>query len=91
MILIWTQPARADARQIQRYVGRDSPGAAVRLIERFEAKADLLVDNPKLGPAGRRRGTRELVAHPSYVLIYDVTPTTVRILRVMHTARQWPP
>ncbi|MFO1210519.1 MAG: type II toxin-antitoxin system RelE/ParE family toxin [Amaricoccus sp.] len=36
-------------------------------------------------------GTRELVAHPSYRLIYNVRGDTVRILRVLHTARRWPP
>lgn len=44
-----------------------------------------------MGRPGRRKGTRELVAHPSYLLIYDVSGRTIRILRVMHTARQWPP
>jgi plasmid stabilization system protein ParE len=33
-----------------------------------------------------------LVVHPSYILIYDVVDkAVVRILRVLHTARQWPP
>lgn len=59
--------------------------------DRFTEKAQLLVDNPKIGRNGRLPGTRELVVHASYLLVYDLTPTTVRILRVMHTARAWPP
>ena len=34
---------------------------------------------------------RELVVHPSYMLVYDVVGMQVRILSVVHTARQWPP
>jgi len=35
--------------------------------------------------------TRELVVHKNYILIYDTTVELVRILRVLHAARQWPP
>ncbi|WP_303760981.1 type II toxin-antitoxin system RelE/ParE family toxin [Alcanivorax jadensis] len=36
-------------------------------------------------------GTRELIVHPHYMLVYDVQGKRVRILNVVHTARQWPP
>jgi plasmid stabilization system protein ParE len=32
-----------------------------------------------------------LVAHQNYILVYDVTGDLVRVLRVLHAARQWPP
>ena len=51
----------------------------------------LLVDHPSLGRVGRVAGTRELVAHQSYLLIYDVAGDSVRVLNVVHTSRQWPP
>ena len=35
--------------------------------------------------------TRELVAHRNYILIYDTAGDAVRVLRVLHAARQWPP
>jgi len=72
-------------------VAQDNPAAALALADLLESRADLLIDHPRLGRPGRRRGTRELVVHPSYILIYDAIPTAVRILRVMHAARQWPP
>jgi hypothetical protein len=37
-----------------------------------------------------KRGSRELVAHKNYILVYDVTTDLVRVLRVRHAARQWP-
>ena len=35
--------------------------------------------------------TRELVAHQNYILVYDTAGDLVRVLRVLHAARQWPP
>lgn len=91
MIVAWTGPARADLLGVINHIRRDNPAAAVAMAETLEAKAELLADHPKLGHRGRRRRTREFVAHARYILIYSVTPTAVRILRVMHTARDWPP
>ena len=35
-------------------------------------------------------GTREMVVHPNYVVIYSDDADTVTILRVLHAAQQWP-
>ena len=43
------------------------------------------------GRPGRVAGTRELVVTGTpYVAAYQVTRETVRILRVLHGAQQWP-
>jgi toxin ParE1/3/4 len=91
VILYWTPRATSDREGIRDYIAQDNPEAALRVEDLLLSKAGGLIDNPRLGRPGRRCGTRELVAHPSSVLIYDVARTAVRILRVMHTARQWPP
>ncbi len=89
--LVWTRPAAADRREIRNYIAQDNPPAALALDELFSEKAGRLIDHPKLGRAGRITGTRELVAHHNYILVYDVTADSVRVLRVLHAARQWPP
>lgn len=91
MKLVWTQPARQDRREIREYIAADSPGAALALDELLAKKAGYLIDHPDLGRPGRIAGTRELVAHRNYILVYDVAGEWVRVLRVMHAARQWPP
>ena len=91
MKLVWTQPAREDRQAIREYIAADNPGAAVDLDELLSEKAARLVDHPGLGRPGRLQGTRELVAHRNYILIYDLAGDLVRVLRVLHVARQWPP
>ena len=91
MKLVWTRPAREDRKAIREYIAADNLSAALDLDELLSEKAARLVDHPGLGRPGRLQGTRELVAHRNYLLIYDVAGDLVRVLRVLHTARQWPP
>ncbi|MCL1960552.1 MAG: type II toxin-antitoxin system RelE/ParE family toxin [Desulfovibrionaceae bacterium] len=91
MKLIWTRRATANRREIRAYIAREDPAAALALDELFSEKAARLVNMPSMGRPGRLAGTRELVAHRHYILIYDVADDSVRVLRVLHTARQWPP
>jgi toxin ParE1/3/4 len=89
--LFWTPEAAQDRDEIYDYIEADNPVAALDLDEMFSDKAARLVDHPGLGRPGRISGTRELVVHRHYILVYDVVGDYVRILRVLHTARQWPP
>ncbi len=41
--------------------------------------------------AGRITGTREVIPHKSYCLVYEIKQETVWVLALVHTARQWPP
>lgn len=43
-----------------------------------------------MGRGGRVPDTFELVVHSSYMVVYDIVEMQVRILNVVHTARQWP-
>ena len=89
--LLWTPEAIQDREEIYDYVEAYNPVAALALDELFSEKASSLVDHPGLGRTGRIAATYELVAHRNYILIYDVAGDLVRVLRVLHAARQWPP
>ena len=91
MRLAWTRLASQDRKAIREYIAEDNLNAALYLDEQLEFKAGQLLSHPDLGRPGRIPGTRELVAHPNYILIYDVAGDVVRVLRVLHAARQWPP
>ena len=91
MRLVWTRPARSDRKAIREYIAADNPRAALALDALISAKAARLTRHPELGRHGRVADTRELVVHRNYVLIYDIAEgELIRILRVLHAARQWP-
>jgi plasmid stabilization system protein ParE len=89
--LTWAQLAIADRESIFDYIAPDNVDAAVALDERFERCAAMLLEHPEAGREGRVAGTREMVAHRHYLMVYDFNAQSVRILRVLHTALQWPP
>lgn len=63
----------------------------MRMDMRFGDAAAQLVDYPQLGKKGQIPGTRELLPHKRYRMIYELDDTTAWILAIVHTSRQWPP
>lgn len=90
MELFWTPEAMQDRDKIYNYIEADNPAAALALDELFLEKATRLVDHPSLGRPGREKGTRELVAHQNYILVFHVVGQTVRVVRVLHARQRWP-
>ena len=90
MELFWTPEAIQDRDDIYNHIEADNPLAALALDELFSEKALYLIEHPSLGRTGRVSGTRELVTHQNYILIYDVIDGLVRVLRILHASRQWP-
>lgn len=88
--LYWTSEAIQDRDIIYDHIEADNPIAALALDELLAEKAARLVDHPSQGRVGRVAGTRELVAHQNYILVYQVTTDAVAILRVLHAAQRWP-
>jgi addiction module RelE/StbE family toxin len=89
-MLVWKPLALNDRERIMDHIAQDNPQAALDLDALIEQKADTLIAHPAVGRVGRKRGTRELVAHHHYIVIYRVQGEIVEILRVKHTAQQWP-
>jgi toxin ParE1/3/4 len=88
--LAWKKQALNDLLKIAEHIAQDSPDHADKLVDDIEAKVERLREHPELYRVGRKRGTRELVAHPNYLVIYRIQGSTVEILRVKHAAQQWP-
>jgi toxin ParE1/3/4 len=89
--LEWRLMALEDRDAIMAHIAEDNLTAALELDEDFEAHADRACRTPTLYKPGRMRGTREIVVHPNYVMVYQVETAAVVILRVLHAAQQWPP
>ena len=73
--LVWTPQAREDLIEIYTYISLDNPSAAERIFDTVWAKAESLVEYPRLG--GRRPeirpSTRMLIEGP-YLILYETHP-----------------
>lgn len=86
MIVIWTPEAEQDRANIWDYIATNNPGAAVRMDERFRDAAVRLAAHPDMSMAGKIPGTRELIPHENYRLVYEIDGETMLwVLALAHT------
>jgi addiction module RelE/StbE family toxin len=91
MVLEWSVFALADRNAIFDYIEAESPRAAVSVDARIQACVENLRQFPEMGRPGRIEGTRELIiSRTPYIAAYRIVGDTVRILRLLHGAQQWP-
>ena len=86
-----TRTAEADAGDIWRFIGRDSPEAADRFVsdleqqvhtlERFPERCALIPENALLGTTCRH------LLYGDYRTIFRVSGRTVLVLRIIHGTR----
>lgn len=91
MAVVWRHAALLDREAIYDYIAADNPQAAAALDSLFVEKIAMLKRFPQMGRPGRVSGTRELLVHDHYRVVYDQAGANIRILRLLHVARQWPP
>ena len=87
----WRPAAEADRDGIIDYIAKDDPVAAIDLGDAIDRRVAELPQQPKLYRMGRVRGTREMVVHPNYIVVYRIVRGEIEILRVLHSAQEWPP
>jgi toxin ParE1/3/4 len=80
--------AEADWEAIVDHVAHDNPLAAIELGDTINERGAEL---PALYRVGRVKGTREMVVHPNYVVVYRVRRDSIEIVRALHSAHRWPP
>jgi toxin ParE1/3/4 len=74
---------------IHRYIAKNNPAAAKRVIERIEQSVAGLSHFPFTGRPGVVKGTRLLsVPGLPYIVVYRVRGEVVDILAVLHAARR---
>tara|TARA_R110002124_G_scaffold58236_2_gene162365 strand:- start:1540 stop:1821 length:282 start_codon:yes stop_codon:yes gene_type:complete len=88
---VWSETAITDVEQIVSYIAARNPDAARRIRNLIVDTARTLGDHPYAYRPGRVSGTREVIVHPNYVLIYRVEVDAITITNVFHSAQQYPP
>lgn len=91
MLVFWTVKARSEREAAIEYIARNNPFAALEQLDEIERQTTLLTQQPKMGRAGRVKGTRELVIGGTpFIAIYRVKGKRVEILCFLHGAQKWP-
>jgi len=85
----WRPEARATLWEILDYIAERNPRAADDLFSVIEAVTTSLPQHAYLYRVGRVAGTREIVVHPNYLVVYRVTEE-VEILAVLHARQAYP-
>ncbi len=85
--------ALSDLVEIGEYLAIEAPDARARILGRIVDAAESLGTFGERGPVARdpvlRAREFRSVRVQRYVLFYKVTPTTVRVYRVLHGRRDW--
>ena len=79
-----------DLVAVGEFIEQDNPDAALNLLLHIEDQVDSLSDPNFPRRKGRKSGTLELVVHPHYIVVLMQTDTTVTVMNLLHTARQYP-
>jgi toxin ParE1/3/4 len=92
--ILWSRDALDDLKRQLLFIAADNPAAAERVVTRLRATAAGLEDFAT-GRPGRVTGTYEKsVTGLPYVIAYELIPHStgeaIAILRIIHTARDWP-
>ncbi|TXC62150.1 type II toxin-antitoxin system RelE/ParE family toxin [Piscinibacter aquaticus] len=82
-----TTQAEQDRFDIMTHSAEDNVRASIAMDELFGETASRLEEFPMLGMPGLVAGTRELIAHERYRLIYDVDTRAATVSRL--SLRTW--
>ena len=89
MLVEWRPLARAQLSEILEYISDRNLVAASELYKNIEAAISALPQHPYLYRFGRGPGTREIVVHPNYLVVYRVT-NRIEIVTVLHARQEYP-
>jgi addiction module RelE/StbE family toxin len=88
--LNWEPDARLQYATLIDFVGERNPVAARQLALRINEGVDRIRQFPASGRPGRIAKTRELIVHPNYIIVYQITDTAIDILRLLHARQLYP-
>lgn len=86
----WRATATDDLAEIIAYIAERSPQAARNIRQCIESAVLPVAEHPYLYRSGREPGTREIVVHPNYVVVYKVTDAAIEVVSVLHARQEYP-
>ncbi|MBU2835157.1 type II toxin-antitoxin system RelE/ParE family toxin [Acidithiobacillus thiooxidans] len=89
----WSSVAWQQYQDAMDFVAADKPQAALEQDASITSAVARLGAFPRMGRAGRLRGTRELVVSGTpFIVVYRIQDEAgeVQVIRFLHGAQQWP-
>lgn len=90
LLIFWNAAAVDDLDDIIDYIAEYDVHAAIDMHERIERAVHPASAHPYLYRPGRVPGTREIVAHPNYVVVYEVRADRIEVMAVLHARQEYP-
>lgn len=90
MNINWKDEAKLDLKEIIAYIDSKNQKAADDLQYQVFNTIEQLIQHPFLYRIGKIPTTREIVVHPNYIIVYQVTSTDIKILNILHARQQYP-
>ena len=88
--IVWSEPALEQLDDIVAFIGQRDEAAAWRLQERIEHAVEPAASYPYAFRPGLVEGTREIVAHPNYIVVYRVLTDMILVTAVVHARQEYP-
>lgn len=88
--IFWRASARTNLATIIRFIAAESPQAARRMRNLIENSVLPIAEHPYLYRPGKVSGTREIIAHPNYIVVYRVMADCIEIVSVLHARQEYP-
>lgn len=88
--VVWSQTADEQLAELIAYIADDNVDASQSLLHRIRSAAEHLADHPYMFRSGRNPGTREMVVHPNYIVVYRVLTDAIDVVSVLHARREYP-
>jgi len=82
--LRWTNEALKRLQEIEEFIAKDNPGAAVKLIDKLISLEETIPENPEKGrivPELSIEHVREL-SHKNYRIVYLIKKKSIEVLTV---------
>lgn len=89
LLVKWRPEAISALTEIIDYIEQYNPASATSLHRTIVTATEGLSSMPYGFKQGRLSGTREMVVHPNYLVVYRVIEQ-VEILTVLHTRQEFP-
>ena len=91
MVIWWSTPATQQLAAAHEFIAADDEAAAAEIANHIWDSVDILARHPFAGRNGRVAGTREpIIPGTPFLVAYRIEKNEVRILAVLHAAREWP-